>query len=355
MPTTPTDSPLITTIIPTYRRPALLRRAIESALAQEGPPSEIRVYDNASGDATRDMVGAMARENPRVKYHCHPENIGGFANFQYALNNVNTPLFSLLSDDDILLPGFYAKAYADLGHNPSAKLWAGVTVRMNVAGRVYDAHVERWPREGLYSGMEGLSFMAGGYAPVWTGVLVSRDVMSNVGGLDPAVGSASDLDWLLRITARYPFFVSRQPVAILTQHPDSFSENAPFSSIWPGWLKMIENALAVDTLTNDERQVLSSLLHKFGKKVTFRHAANALAKGNYAYAHEAAQVQKEFFNDRYCAGLLHGLSHFCSHARVAQAAYSFLYNSGVALTLRQRHRLQKRYGHLARYLATNVV
>lgn len=294
MPATPADSPLITTIIPTYRRPALLRRAIESALAQEGPPSEIRVYDNASGDSTRDMVSEMARENSRVKYHCHPENIGGFANFQYALNRVETPFFSLLSDDDILLPGFYAQAHADLSRNPSAKLWAGVTVRMTAAGQVYDAHVERWLREGLYSGMDGLAFMACGHAPVWTGVLVNRDVMSAVGGLDPAVGSASDLDWLLRITARYPFFVSKQPVAILTQHPDSFSENAPFSSIWPGWLKMIENALAIDTLTNDERQELSSLLYKFGKKVTFRHAANALAKGDHAYVREAARSRRSF-------------------------------------------------------------
>jgi glycosyltransferase involved in cell wall biosynthesis len=83
-----------------------LRRAIESALAQEGVSSQICVYDNASGDETCEIVSAIARENPQVRYHCHPQNIGGLANFQYALSRIETPFFSLLSDDDVLLPGF---------------------------------------------------------------------------------------------------------------------------------------------------------------------------------------------------------------------------------------------------------
>jgi hypothetical protein len=222
---------------------------------------------------------------------------------------------------------------------------------MTDAGRVYDAHVERWPREGLYAGMEGLAFMANGCAPVWTGVVVDRGIMDVVGALDPGVGSASDLDWLLRITARFPFIISKQPVAILTQHANSFSENAPFSSIWPGWLKMIENVKAVDTLSSHDREVVSGLLRTFGKKLTFRHAANALSKGNHAYATQAAQVQLEFFNDRYAALLLRYLSQACARSRLLQRAYSGLYNSAVVVALARRSGLTKRYGHLAQYLA----
>ena len=43
--------PTVTAIIPTYRRPRLVRRAIESVLAQTYPHVRVLVCDNASGDA----------------------------------------------------------------------------------------------------------------------------------------------------------------------------------------------------------------------------------------------------------------------------------------------------------------
>ncbi|MCR4298181.1 MAG: glycosyltransferase, partial [Gallionella sp.] len=101
--------PVITTIIPTYRRPVLLRRAILSALHQTYPHVRVCVYDNASGDETESVVDEtesvvkeIARHDPRVKYHRHPRNIGSYNNFNYGIREVETEFFSLLSDDDVL-------------------------------------------------------------------------------------------------------------------------------------------------------------------------------------------------------------------------------------------------------------
>jgi len=47
---------LITCVIPTYRRPQLLSRAVKSVLDQNFADFEIWVYDNASGDVTGRMV-----------------------------------------------------------------------------------------------------------------------------------------------------------------------------------------------------------------------------------------------------------------------------------------------------------
>src|SRR5689334_15432360 len=94
----------ITTIIPTYRRPQLLRRAIQSVLNQTYPHFQLWVYDNASGDETADVVAEFMQKDPRVKYHCHPHNIGAVANFNYGMAQVTTAYFSFLSDDDVVLP-----------------------------------------------------------------------------------------------------------------------------------------------------------------------------------------------------------------------------------------------------------
>ena len=42
-----TDDLTITTVIPTYRRPQLLRRAVASALTQTYPQVRVSIHDNA--------------------------------------------------------------------------------------------------------------------------------------------------------------------------------------------------------------------------------------------------------------------------------------------------------------------
>ena len=134
--------PLVTTIIPTYKRPHLLENAIRSALAQEGVEKKICVYDNASDDETESLVRSMAERHHEIEYFCHSENIGGFANFQFGLSRVDTPYLNFLSDDDLLLPGFYSNAVEDLKKHPDLMMWAGATVRADRFGRIYDARLE---------------------------------------------------------------------------------------------------------------------------------------------------------------------------------------------------------------------
>ncbi len=60
------------------------------------------------------------RLDARVHYFCHPHNIGMIANFSYAIESVQTPYFSMLCDDDLLLPKFYEIALACFKTNPEA-------------------------------------------------------------------------------------------------------------------------------------------------------------------------------------------------------------------------------------------
>ena len=130
------DSPLTTTVIPTYRRPEMLRRADWSVLNQDFERLQICIYDNASGDSTRKVAEAFAQRDRRIKYPCHRENIWPAANFDFGLSNVATPYFSVLSDDDMLLPGFYSAAAAALEARPGS----GLRLRPHGHAR----HSERW-------------------------------------------------------------------------------------------------------------------------------------------------------------------------------------------------------------------
>lgn len=52
---------LITTILPTYRRPQLLKRAIESVLKQTMQDFNLYIFDNASQDETPEIVSKYQR------------------------------------------------------------------------------------------------------------------------------------------------------------------------------------------------------------------------------------------------------------------------------------------------------
>src|SRR5690349_12064881 len=116
---------MITVIIPTFRRPHLLRCAIDSVLAQTYPHFLVRIYDNASNDGTEEVLREYAKRDKRVQYHIHAENLGSNNNWQYGFNQVDTPFFAVLSDDDLYMPTFLEEAMRSFAAHPDAGIFIG--------------------------------------------------------------------------------------------------------------------------------------------------------------------------------------------------------------------------------------
>jgi len=213
----------VTVVIPTYRRPQLVARAIRSVLNQTYPHVRAAVFDNASGDETATVVAEIARLDPRVTYYAHAQNIGAAANFNFGLSRLETPLFSILSDDDVLLPGFCEEAVGMLRKHPDAWFHCSRSV-------VYSelANGIRRPNQ---------SWKAGYYEPnaanadhmlrdhfVSTGVMFRRDVLDSVGRF---ADYPLDREYIAVAAALHPFTVSESEQAVVLIHPSSFSAGDP--------------------------------------------------------------------------------------------------------------------------------
>lgn len=342
--------PEITTIIPTYRRPQLLRRAVLSALAQKGPSLQVCVYDNASDDATASVVAELAAKDPRVKYFCHPKNIGGSANFQHGLSKTTTRYFSFLSDDDVLLPGFYETAIKELEEFPDAAFWCGVTVCVTPGGRIYTARVADWPRVGLFMVPEGILQMMKSSIPSWTSVLFRSGLTDKVGPLHVHLDGPSDIEYLLRVAASNPFIVSKHAGALFLLNPESFSETSPLSCFWPGWQEMIKTVSATQGLSQQARITIEIGLRSIAQRMVFRRGAAALAKRDYEFSEEAAQILLRFFHKKYRATLLSGLTTACRKLPLFQAIYSYTYRMAEQIVVGKRVVLRRRYGHFSKHL-----
>ena len=304
------SKPLITTIIPTYRRPQRLRRAIRSVLAQSYPHFQVFVYDNASGDDTAEVVAEYVASDSRVKYFCRPENIGPFKNFAEALEHVETPFFSLLSDDDILLPDMYQVALAGIGEFPEAMMSAAATIHVDEQGRVLKVPTSSW-RPGLYTPPEGMLAMLQDGHPEWTGVLFRREVLEKVGNLDTEVGNAFDLDFELRIAAHFPIVVSLQPGAIYVIHATSQGLSGTFEETYAGWLKMIRKITRDEAIPYHARRQAADILNERLKTWLSRAVRGFILRGEWGEVEKAIDILRNYYHLTLRSSLLSIIAGMC--------------------------------------------
>lgn len=284
------STPVITTIIPTYRRPKLLRRALSSALNQTYASIEVHVYDNASGDETEHVVKEFAEKDGRVKYHRHPQNIGMLANYQYALNEVQTPYFSFLSDDDVIFPWFYEEALERLKEFPQSAFFAGTTIVMTEKGKAFHSSLDYWNKQGYVVSPEGFLEMIPNY-PVPTCIVFNRKLIEGV-TIDMQNALTWDCDFLLQIASRSSIFISKRPCGIFLSHDASFSTTQEFEN-WEASLKKLilrVNQNAFLSLEVKEKAVEQILLHL--KLITRSFILRSLYRKKFTEATKYAQMFK---------------------------------------------------------------
>ncbi|MFO7809978.1 MAG: glycosyltransferase family A protein [Candidatus Delongbacteria bacterium] len=90
---------LVSIVIPTHKRPELLKKALESALAQTYPHTEIIVVDDNSGDNTEEIVKDFG--SSKIRYYRNDSSLGGAGTRNIGIENSEGEFISFLDDDDI--------------------------------------------------------------------------------------------------------------------------------------------------------------------------------------------------------------------------------------------------------------
>lgn len=213
-------TPRVSIIIPVYNGADYLRQAIDSALAQDHPDTEVVVVNDGSSDA-----GATARiargYGTRIRYIEKPN--GGVAS---ALNTgvaaMTGEVFCWLSHDDIHLRHKTSRQVAEwqrLGR-PSALLFSDYRL-IDGTGRAigearFDARMlAEKPRYALLRGcLNGCT------------VFVPRDILRAMGGFDENLPTTQDYDLWHRMMGRVPFLHMPEILIESRQHPAQGSRRA---------------------------------------------------------------------------------------------------------------------------------
>lgn len=202
-------TPLVSVVIPTHNRAALLRRAIESVLAvrRDGFDIEVIVADDASTDETPEV----ARAYP-VKY-VRSETSGGASGARsLGLANISGEFVAFLDDDDEWLPNNITPQLKLMAEYPELGAVHGQAILVDADGKQYyrtelgAGATHGWLFEDILT-----------YWPQIGTLLVRAEAARAVGPFDPALVGDQDWDWMLRVSRKYQFGRIPEPVLLFYQ------------------------------------------------------------------------------------------------------------------------------------------
>ncbi|GGA84280.1 glycosyl transferase family 2 [Neiella marina] len=99
-----TNQPLVSVYIPTKNRPQLLKRAIDSVLAQTYPAVEIVISDDGSTDDTPDFVRSLQKQHSNIVYLREEQSKGACHARNKAIRAASGEFVTGLDDDDRFAP-----------------------------------------------------------------------------------------------------------------------------------------------------------------------------------------------------------------------------------------------------------
>lgn len=187
---------LVSVVVPTHNRPDLLRQALVSICALEGPDLrfEILIGDNGCDPQSAAVAADFGAHYLRVwqKGASAARNAGLFA--------ASGEFIAFLDDDDLWTRDHIRAHIAQLDRDPELIAVFGQTILTDIARRPIS---EAWPAS--LAAPDALRHqMLGGFFPQIGSTLIRASDRDRIGGFDPVLTADQDWDWHLRLAGLGP-------------------------------------------------------------------------------------------------------------------------------------------------------
>jgi len=192
-------------IVPTRDTLEYTRQCVEALLEHTDPRHEIILVDNASSDGTVEWLGQLCAREERCRVVYNQENLGFAGACNIGLAWAHGAYMVLLQSDVVVTAGWLEKLIACADAHPQAGVVGPVT--NSITG------VQKLPKVGydertlddldLFARMHGEAVAGQDEPALWVVgfcMLIKRDVLTRIGGLDEryGLGTFEDTDYCLR-------------------------------------------------------------------------------------------------------------------------------------------------------------
>jgi len=194
----------VSVFIPCYKYGHFLEEAVASALDdQEGVDVRVLIIDDASPDDSAEVARKIAARDPRVELIVHEINKGNIATFNEGLLEwADGDYCTLVSADDRLTPGALRRARDLLDAHPNVGFVYG-RARWVTDGEPLPAARTRVRGWSVWPGEQWLDHrFHQAENPITTPeVVVRTSLQKRVGGYDPQLPKAADMELFMRLAA----------------------------------------------------------------------------------------------------------------------------------------------------------
>lgn len=277
-------APLVTAIVPTFRRSGLVARSCRSVFAQTHRPLELIVVDDGSGDDTPKVLESLRQEADAagVKYQWRTETNGGPGRARNAAISLGQgEYFAFLDDDDLWRPEKVAAQVAAMQARPEAGASFTQFVHEGSEGTPKprpEQMVDGWVFDSLCAGTTRAHMQT---------LMVTRKAMLEVGPFAPLY-NFEDSEFMLRLALQFPFVaVPRVLTTICTPGQATVSREAGLE----GDLK--RDAGKLETLRKFEQQHGTAMrfslpaLNQLRARIYDEHIKHLIWLGRVAQARQA--------------------------------------------------------------------
>ena len=140
-------APLVTVLVAVANGERYVRQAVESVLRQGVADLELLVVDDASTDATPEILGAVRDERLRVLRHEEQRGLAGSLN--RGLDEARGRYLARMDADDVALPQWLTRSLELLGRGASVGFVGSGVLDVDLRGRPERLHVHERGRASM--------------------------------------------------------------------------------------------------------------------------------------------------------------------------------------------------------------
>ena len=312
------QEPLVSICIPTYERPHVLLKALDSCFGQTYKNIEIVITDNSETNETLKLVQAL--NNKVIKYSKNTKNIGPIQNLKLAIDSAVGKYVKVLMDDDILFP----TAVQEMVDRFEVMPQVGVVMapmqiiddsdrRINYRAyllRKFSLIYKYQRKSGIISGKKILhEFLTSQYpCCVPSGIMYRKECFDILGSIDVNMKFAVDVDICARFATAYDFYYINKPLSAwryseLSHTVVNLHQKGQDTEIYYALTKKyITNPVVMSIFKNDDYKKITKQAYFFASKRAVLSIIAGLRSKNLALIKQTLVIMKK--NDPYITNLI---------------------------------------------------
>lgn len=219
--------PLVSVCIPTFNGARYVAAAIGSVIRQSFTDFELLVSDDGSSDDTLEAIRSFS--DSRLRLVANERRMGLVGNWNRCLALARGKYVTLFHQDDVMAQGNLAAKIAVFDNYPDVGLVYSDIRQINESGLVIGGHYAPQPASDLTMPGWMLYEMtaAHGNTIACPTVMMRGECYQRLGGFEPDLPFATDLEMWLRIASCYDVAYISTPLVLIRIHSEQ--ETARFS------------------------------------------------------------------------------------------------------------------------------